>query len=418
MPTFASLPLLKNSGDEPAQGIVVLLTTAGYTAPDGSLITMASSTGKIKDGVLLAENGLPLSAVVTPAGVGLEMIFKINELSNGKRVQEILRWLVEIPNTTTVAIDVLVHLEPADVYGNYVPSLEVQTLLDAATASASAAELSETNASTSATNAEAARAAAVVAKAAAEAVGDTNDTIMTAVAADSASAFAMQQSATIAEKVTAQVPGEVSTALTNNATVQAGVNDAVTAADVPGKVAAQIAAQSGKVVTGSGSPQGIVTANVGTLYTDTAATLGVSIWRKASGTGNTGWAVLEGDTGWRNISSEMRSGFTANSILLRRIGQTVFIQGRVTPATATVGAVRTQLIGVLNLASGFRGLDYLPNGTAYYSPTNMGNTSTLQDPSYLSVMFPSGAWTADSFSLVASHVTTFEWPTTLPGTAA
>lgn len=42
-------------------------------------------------------------------------------------------------------------------------------------------------------------------------------------------------------------------------------------------------------VTGVGSPEGVVTANAGTPYYDTAAD---SFWFKKSGTGNTGWVQL------------------------------------------------------------------------------------------------------------------------------
>ena len=54
---------------------------------------------------------------------------------------------------------------------------------------------------------------------------------------------------------------------------------------------------------GTGSPEGVVTANVGTEWTDTAGTNGAWKWMKKSGTGNTGWKVIDGDTGWRDVSS-------------------------------------------------------------------------------------------------------------------
>lgn len=54
---------------------------------------------------------------------------------------------------------------------------------------------------------------------------------------------------------------------------------------------------------GTGFPEGRVTAPVGSIYTDQAATGGAIRWIKKSGTGATGWAVEYGDTGWRNITS-------------------------------------------------------------------------------------------------------------------
>lgn len=42
---------------------------------------------------------------------------------------------------------------------------------------------------------------------------------------------------------------------------------------------------------GSGSPEGVVTANVGTLYLRTNGGAGTTLYVKESGTGNTGWAA-------------------------------------------------------------------------------------------------------------------------------
>jgi len=45
-------------------------------------------------------------------------------------------------------------------------------------------------------------------------------------------------------------------------------------------------------IKGSGSPEGVVTAVVGSLYSDKVATGEVALWIKKSGAGNTGWAAL------------------------------------------------------------------------------------------------------------------------------
>lgn len=62
---------------------------------------------------------------------------------------------------------------------------------------------------------------------------------------------------------------------------------------------------------GTGMPNGKVTAPVGTTYVDTAVTNGALKWIKRSGTGNQGWEVLTGDTGWRtlNIKSKLGNSF-------------------------------------------------------------------------------------------------------------
>src|SRR5699024_1181871 len=54
---------------------------------------------------------------------------------------------------------------------------------------------------------------------------------------------------------------------------------------------------------GTGSPEGKVSAPVGSIYTDSAATNGAIRWIKSSGAGNTGWMVEYGYTGWRNLRS-------------------------------------------------------------------------------------------------------------------
>lgn len=49
---------------------------------------------------------------------------------------------------------------------------------------------------------------------------------------------------------------------------------------------------------GTGMPNGVVEAPIGTTYIDTAKTNGALKWIKTTDGGNTGWKVAEGDTGW------------------------------------------------------------------------------------------------------------------------
>ena len=76
--------------------------------------------------------------------------------------------------------------------------------------------------------------------------------------------------------------------------------------------------------TGTGSPEGKVAAPVGAVYTDSAATNGAVRWVKTSGTGNTGWKVEYGDTGWRLIPN--RNTEQAGQIYIRRVADTCFIR--------------------------------------------------------------------------------------------
>ena len=49
---------------------------------------------------------------------------------------------------------------------------------------------------------------------------------------------------------------------------------------------------------GTGMPNGVVEAPIGTTYVDTTKTNGALKWIKTTDGGNTGWKVAEGDTGW------------------------------------------------------------------------------------------------------------------------
>lgn len=75
---------------------------------------------------------------------------------------------------------------------------------------------------------------------------------------------------------------------------------------------------------GRGMPNGTVAAPVGTTYVDEAVTNGALKWIKKSGTGNTGWEVLIGDTGWKILPSVSKLG---NSFVkVRRVNNIVSYQ--------------------------------------------------------------------------------------------
>ena len=75
---------------------------------------------------------------------------------------------------------------------------------------------------------------------------------------------------------------------------------------------------------GTGMPNGKVTAPVGTTYVDTAVTSGALKWIKRQGSGNQGWEVLIGDTGWRTLNIKSKLG---NSYLkIRRKNDVVTYQ--------------------------------------------------------------------------------------------
>ena len=75
---------------------------------------------------------------------------------------------------------------------------------------------------------------------------------------------------------------------------------------------------------GRGMPNGTVTAPVGTTYVDEAVTNGALKWIKKTGTGNTGWEVLIGDTGWKTLTSVSKLG--GSYVKVRRVNNVVSYQ--------------------------------------------------------------------------------------------
>jgi len=81
---------------------------------------------------------------------------------------------------------------------------------------------------------------------------------------------------------------------------------------------------SSSELTGTGMPNGKVNGTLGQTYVDTAKTNGALKWIKRTPSGNQGWAVLDGDTGWKNINILSKLG---NSYLhVRRVNNTVTYQ--------------------------------------------------------------------------------------------
>ena len=86
----------------------------------------------------------------------------------------------------------------------------------------------------------------------------------------------------------------------------------------------QNASTSSSELTGTGMPNGKVEGKLGQTYVDTAKTNGALKWIKRTPSGNTGWAVLDGDTGWKTLSAASKLG---NSyVKARRINDIVQLQ--------------------------------------------------------------------------------------------
>ena len=75
---------------------------------------------------------------------------------------------------------------------------------------------------------------------------------------------------------------------------------------------------------GEGMPNGKVNGTIGQTYVDTKKTNGALKWIKRTPSGNTGWAVLDGDTGWKTLNSTSKLG--ASYVKARRINDNVQLQ--------------------------------------------------------------------------------------------
>ena len=174
----------------------------------------------------------------------------------------------------------------------------------------------------------------------------------------------------------------------------------------------------------TGPPNGRIAASPGSTYTDTAVTCGAVKWVKMWGTGNTGWAVLYGDTGWRNIKSLLDSFWDNTSNLqIRRIDKNVYLRTNSLKVgnnpTGARSANKQLFPGKDDMPLGFRGNGW---GTCH-GLVNIGSVQLGAIYSYRASYdftirgVPGvGNWTkGDILSFNLSYVTENDWPTTLPG---
>ena len=169
-------------------------------------------------------------------------------------------------------------------------------------------------------------------------------------------------------------------------------------------------------LTGSGFPNGVVSASVGSIYIDTAVTNGASSWIKKSGTGNTGWQVLEGDTGWRNISALIPPASTTGGTLkIRRVNADVYLQADNLYLTSTSSLTLIADIGV-DLGASFRPVENLSVVVTINGSNAITRSISVRPTSTTAGITHTGEISSRYWA--SSYYTTQAWPTTLPGTAA
>lgn len=171
------------------------------------------------------------------------------------------------------------------------------------------------------------------------------------------------------------------------------------------EVGRDIAGLQGRFYDGVGSPEGKVSAPVGASYSDSAATNGAIRWVKTSGTGNTGWRVEYGDTGWRNISALLPSGWAGVVAATRT-------QNRVTIIGTNLRPAATGTTGLIDVPSGFRPArktNGVGDEAGSYRPVFALNFS----PYKLEIRNIAAANSWVDFSI--TYVTNDSWPASLPG---
>lgn len=164
--------------------------------------------------------------------------------------------------------------------------------------------------------------------------------------------------------------------------------------------------------TGTGSPEGKITAPVGASYTDSAATNGAIRWVKTSGTGATGWRIEYGDTGWREV--EPINGWDG-AMFVRRINDTVFYRGKLVATNATSGNAWDIPLGfrIGNIVS-TRGHGY-EYGRAFVV-TEEAEPQVRNINFYFSRFAVMSYSNAHEYALNVTYSTPDDWPASLPGT--
>lgn len=141
---------------------------------------------------------------------------------------------------------------------------------------------------------------------------------------------------------------------------------------------------------GTGNPNGVVTAPVGSTFvnTETGGYNGARRWTKATGSGNTGWVVVDGDTGWADIQAYLTADWVKQSpgwarCEIRRVNGDVQYRFQL-QSTKTSGSTNANVNVFTGLPVGWRpsaitvgalGLFGSPAGAAIFS-TSGGSLST------------------------------------------
>lgn len=181
-----------------------------------------------------------------------------------------------------------------------------------------------------------------------------------------------------------------------------------------------------KIIHGTGDPRGVVSASqTGTIYVDRSATNGARAWF-AGTVGSGGWTPSDADTGYRNVSDLLDPAWVlasaAPKFTLRRRGDLVMLDARISPAAATIGQNRAlNWIIIQTLPTGWVPsaydvdifTSYASVGPVTHRVQNLSTATQIR----LVQAGATGTWASGdtmAFSIVWS--TAHAWPNSLPGT--
>lgn len=166
-------------------------------------------------------------------------------------------------------------------------------------------------------------------------------------------------------------------------------------------------------IVGTGFPNGVVAAPVGSIYVDKNLTRGASLWIKQTGNGNTGWRVLSGDTGWINCDTIFEQLFDSSDPLdtgckIRRVNNTVHFTIK-----AKVKTISEISVNIKN--GGFSSGDTIPQPIIIQQLRNTGKSAQMQISNYSFLWLPgyNGTKVGDRVACNSSYTTTADWPTIL-----
>lgn len=188
---------------------------------------------------------------------------------------------------------------------------------------------------------------------------------------------------------------------------------------------------------GTGMPNGTVSAPIGTTYVDTAVTNGALKWIKQSGSGNTGWKVLIGDTGWRTLNSisKLTDGSKTSTIKIRRVNNLVTYNfgglqwgwfgivrrnGKGFARHNSSGDRGAKVLGVSGIPLGFRSEASLIGGIYNDAgkPYGIWYLGGVTDSNFIQFTFndpiPTDKDIGDIRVSAISYLTDDDWPTVLP----